>query len=527
MPSFVDHAVAQKSGRNVSQRLRRSLHATPRLEFLETRCLMSGGRPRIARDIDARLPIRGAAIANQPVASDLLHHRIAPPYRNDADRDARLVTRDNGPRSEYGGSASDAWTSPVVPGMPKAPYVLVFEAKGPHQTFATAQGLPRVPYFGVVGTINPGDPIDLYRLTLGTSVNSLDFALRSDQSTPAGPLQLQLFDGSGQLLRNWSVDGQNIQPLNADLGDLPAGTTVFLGVSAGSLSEQARASAPLDYQLWVSLRSSTEPVTIAPAAGTIVPTSALAPVIASPLLASINSTVQSSRAASEAARAVTPSPSESDASRVAVGSAAVRSARPAGGLLSDGEAAPPAARDFSASVNKEWDDGALAASAPRQRAEIEPSALAARENESAALVVVPGPSGFPLMGAVAIGHRRSSPAANVGDFTTPRAIADTDAELPAGAAVQTPTVLANLDNRVTTPDDDTAQSGSLAVGDWPELPAPVYSSLGLATAFTLNAVFSQPIGGFDYLVSRLDALRGTLTNPKTRRPTTQPASHRR
>jgi hypothetical protein len=34
---------------------------------------------------------------------------------------------------------------------------------------------------------------------------------------------------------------------------------------------------------------------------------------------------------------------------------------------------------------------------------------------------------------------------------------------------------------------------------------PVYSGLGLAMVFTLNAVFSQPMAGFDYLTSRLDA----------------------
>ena len=33
----------------------------------------------------------------------------------------------------------------------------------------------------------------------------------------------------------------------------------------------------------------------------------------------------------------------------------------------------------------------------------------------------------------------------------------------------------------------------------------VFSGLGLATVFTLNAVLSQPIGGFDYLTSHLDA----------------------
>jgi len=38
---------------------------------------------------------------------------------------------------------------------------------------------------------------------------------------------------------------------------------------------------------------------------------------------------------------------------------------------------------------------------------------------------------------------------------------------------------------------------------WSNFRASVFSGLGVATVWTLNAVFSQPIAGYDYLTARL------------------------
>jgi hypothetical protein len=38
---------------------------------------------------------------------------------------------------------------------------------------------------------------------------------------------------------------------------------------------------------------------------------------------------------------------------------------------------------------------------------------------------------------------------------------------------------------------------------WGGLPVSVFSGLGVATVWTLNAVLSQPIAGYDYLTARL------------------------
>ena len=47
----------------------------------------------------------------------------------------------------------------------------------PHHTIASAQVLPDLPYFGVVGTLGAGDEIDLYQLTLDSIPERLDFGL--------------------------------------------------------------------------------------------------------------------------------------------------------------------------------------------------------------------------------------------------------------------------------------------------------------------------------------------------------------
>jgi hypothetical protein len=65
-------------------------------------------------------------------------------------------------------------------------------------------------------------------------------------------------------------------------------------------------------------------------------------------------------------------------------------------------------------------------------------------------------------------------------------------------------LLANPDTPATE-GGVTAQSPTHRVRPWGRLPVSVFSGLGVATVFTLNAVLSQPMAGFDYLTSRLDA----------------------
>jgi hypothetical protein len=179
----------------------------------------------------------------------------------------------------------------------------------------------------------------------------------------------------------------------------------------------------------------------------------------------------------------------------------VRSARPSGGLLSEADPTPPAARDFNATVNKEWDERSANGPAPRAGNDSPPAILVASQEERDPLVVVQGPGGFPLLGAVAIGHRRRSPVADTGDFASNQAIEESNPLTVAEIAAPVP--VDRVDNPVVETRDSTIFE-TLSARELTEYPVSVYSGLGLATVFTLNAVFSQPIAGFDYLPSRHD-----------------------
>jgi hypothetical protein len=218
------------------------------------------------------------------------------------------------------------------------------------------------------------------------------------------------------------------------------------------------------------------------------------------------------RGDSQVSSTISP-PNQPDGLRVAVGSLAVRSARPSGGLLSDSEPASPAVGDSPAAVNRAWDGRSPTEPTPQEGKAVEPTALTGREKEPDALVVIRGPGGFPLLGAVAMGHRRRNPAIDVGDFTTPPVIGESDPETGDGLAAQD--ILANSD----IPENeggDSIQSRTRSVRHWGGVPISVFSGLGVATVFTLNAVFSQPIAGFDYLTSRLDRNSGPRSGRKDR-----------
>ena len=194
----------------------------------------------------------------------------------------------------------------------------------------------------------------------------------------------------------WGVQGTT--SLYGGLGALPAGSTVYFGITAGNPSGTAGPSPGIGYQLWVArqrrvplrrpLRAQSPPAR----------PSAISTLIASPLPASTGPATQPSSGVSQA----TPtSPSnESGGLLVAVGSPATRSARPSGGLLSDGDPAPPAASDFHAVVNKAWDERSPTGPSASQGKDAESTTRSGRENEPEALVVIHGPGGFRLLGAV-------------------------------------------------------------------------------------------------------------------------------
>jgi hypothetical protein len=412
-----------------------------------------------------------------------------------------------------------------LPGLPRANYVIVPETKLPHQTFATAQPLPDLPYFGVVGTTASGEPIDLYRLTLTAPVASLDFGLVADQPAGAVPFQVQLFDGSGQVLGAWTVGGQGSPALHAGLGALPAGSTVYFGINAGNSSGPAGSSPAVDYQLWVSLQATTARAASAPGPGTTLSaTGTVPPSAGAPLPVATSPGVVPSRGDSQAA--VAAPPNQGGSLGVAVGAPALRSAKPSEGLFADGEPAPAVASDFNAAVNKEWDERSLTDSTLQPADRTEPAPRAGREPEPDALVVIPGPGGFPLVGAVALGHRRRDPASalELGDF--PTTVDTGDGDRPDAVELAAQGLLGRSDNPAGE-GDLTARSGDVHLRSGGGFSFSIFSALGLATVFTLNAVLSQPIAGFDYLTRRLDLGGGTPPKPEGEAPKIQRGTSKR
>ena len=396
MPSIDDHALAEKSGRVPAGRPSTRLQARPRLEMLETRCLLSGLHPGMGLYNGWSFPISHPTTPAKPIVSQVFSrhdvgHRLA-----GAAHASGWAPSDGGGSSGSGvvGSGSGGTTLPGLPGLPRGNYVIVPETTAPHHTLATAQDLPNLPYFGVVATLGSGDSIDLYRLTLSAGVEGLDFGLATDQAVP---VQLQVFDGSGQMLGEWSSSGQGPTTLFAGLGALPAGSTVYFGITAGNASEAGGTSAGIDYQLWVGRQSATDTSMIVAGTATTGPSSAFVAAGVLPLSAA---TVLGALPSSGNMQAATTSPPNGGGnSRVAVGSPATRSAGPSGGLLSQGDPAPAVPSDFSAAVNKEWDEPMPTATAIRAAGEVERTESSGREKDPDVLVAVNGPGGFPLLGA--------------------------------------------------------------------------------------------------------------------------------
>jgi hypothetical protein len=508
MPSIESLARAGKSGRDSTERLRLSPRLSPCLERLEVRCLLSGTSSGSEFDDGRPSPVRGQSVAESPVNSYGLDRRGVRLHATPGGIRAGSATGLDhaSPSSGVGVSWGDGTTLPGLPGLPRAHYVIVPEIQAPHHTFATAQELPNLPYFGVVGTIGAGDPIDLYRLTLNSGAENLNFGLMSNQSMP---MQLQVFDGSGALLGEWSSSGQGTTSLDAALGALPAGSTIYFGITAGSPGGWGTPSTSIGYQLWVGVQSATAGSTIAPGSGTTGSSPANLPAIASPLPASTG--LGALPSSGNSPTTPTSPPNAAGGMRVAVGSPATRSAAPSGGLLSEGDPAPPVASNFNAVVNKNWDHSSLTGPTARPADKVEPADSSGREREPDALVVIHGPGGFPLLGAVALGHRRGNSTAGMGDFAAPAALSYEDFQARARA-------LPAVSEDPSTDAIVSIPSRAFHERRWGRISVPVFSGLGLATVFTLNAVLSPPMAGFDYLTSLLEAAPRTRPRRGDRNP---------
>jgi hypothetical protein len=484
MPPPFDRTLNDRTGRGLTPRRRPVLKVTPRLEALESRCLLSSlGAKDESYDAQPAL-LRGATAQATLDQSTLTSAPIGP-----TSEDARYVT----PPVEGDTGGADAR---------HASYVIVPESEGPHGTFATAQVLPDLPFFGVIGNQVPGAPTELFQLNTNASTSGLRFELVSSQSSPALPLQFSVFDGSGRLLGTWSSGDGSI---SLDLSPLSPNSALYLGISVARSPGTEGVSTPVGYQLWVTRSSTTDSApALSVGAGAA---SASSTVFAAPFQPLSGANASQSKGDAQA----TPSPTLSGPSgdlRVAVGPLPTLMAGPLGGVMAVGDATPASPRSV-VPVNPDSGASTFRTHGSEQASAIARGTAGTQEDAPDGLIAFRGPGGFPLLGPAAIGNWRRESA------VPPEILAN--AAAPEGEAILAAEMLegqGNSEGASEPPGDAVAAS----LRSWEGFQVSLSSGLGMAAALTLNTLFSDPVAGFDYLAARLDSFardsRSSRTDPR-------------
>lgn len=465
--------------------------------MLETRCLLSGWPPKVGRDIDRPPTVERPASDVARIPNNGLKVRDGQPTESGKPSPAHPPSASQDLDTNYvGDSTGSPDVTPGLAGLPQGNYVIIPETSTPHDTIASAQVLPDLPYFGVVGTLGAGDGIDLYQLTLDSVPDRLDFGLVMQGRGGSVPATFQILDGSGQVLGTWNLGSVGNSSIQVDIEKLSPGSSLYLGVSAGNSSTSVGAFGTVDYQLWVARQPALR-LTSSSIGNSAQP--ALALTVLSPLLIPLAALGLSSPQGDSAAALSAPR-SVSVTASVTVGSLAIRSAGASLGLLSNDESAPLSTQGPGTSAPQEVAAGSLARPESEREGEPRPGepAVAGRDPEASVVVISTG--GFPLMGATAVGYwrwRGTDPKA-VPEMTVPTLEARAEGVESTGDSdlVGRPAVLL-AEGKVI------AKEQAVRLRAWDGFPVSVFSGLGVATVWTLNAVLSQPIAGYDYLTARL------------------------
>ncbi len=510
MASSVDQQSAEKPGRYPACKVRPTTRAKPRLEVLETRCLLSGSRAAIGLYGLTAHAIRTPSPPSQRIAGHATRSSASIPVAPRALSVSEPAAPSGYDNSSPGtpGSTRFQPSSVGIPGLTGASYTVVLETKAPHHTVATAQVLPDLSFFGVVGTLSTSDTIDLYRLTLNEKAEELNFGLAFQSDGSFVPIDFQIFNGTGQLLGEWSSGDAGASALVAQLGPQAAGSTFYLGISTGNQGALAASSAGVNYQLWVSRESATDQSAASPQDSPTVPTASASASSAGALTPLAAMGTAPARGLPAATATAPPDSSGGTAIAVAVGSPAMQTGRPSVEASSSGDSDLLAQRDVAAATDQGMDEQRLSAAIETRQAS-DPGSRLESNPDADALVAMNGPGGFALLGAVALGHR-----------PTNRAPIATEADVAASQPAQVPALeiaagdIAPTSNMVLTAEKTSIEEGSIGARLWDRLPDSLFSGLGLAFAFTLNATLSQPFAGFDFIASRFDAIRGNRRRRK-------------
>lgn len=480
MPIKPDRASIDRPGGDATHRPHLVPRASPCLEVLEPRYLMS------------RLQVMG--VANEPVPrpTSIVHPNLA--------HSSSEISVKAGDDARYAALSSGGVVTGTGPGDSQEPsYVIVYETDAPHSSLASAQDLPDVPNFGVIGALDSGELIDLFRMHIGTGTAGLQFELdvTSGQSSPLVPLRFMLFDETGRVVGSWTTgDAPGGLPITLKLDGGPAGATLYLGISGTIPNGPGGTPSTVDYQLWVArLAAPDRPPTFTGASPPVPPS--VSPLSSAPLQPV---TVLSSGGIASPKGDAQPPPAPilnvpGAGARLAVGSVPALSAGPIGGAIADHD--PTTASDqLSASVKLGWVDRPLETPALNPGEMVGPAALFGRGSDARALVALRGPGGFPLLEAAAIGNWRRVPTVVSGNSAGP---ATSD-----GADPLTTDMLAGL-GLPSRADVPPVNAVAPHASTWGGFQVSLPSSLNSATALTLNVVLSGPLAGFDYLAIRFDS----------------------
>src|SRR5262249_2400135 len=166
------------------------------------------------------------------------------------------------------------------------------------------------------------------------------------------PLQLQVFDGSGRLLAGGNAQSQGNSPVPFHLDELPAGATIYLGISAAG-SHGAGLASPIEYQLWLGLQSAS--CNPGGATGSLpCPASAVSPVVALVPAALSGFATPTPTPAGGAQPPTSTATAAASGSLVVGGPAQIRAAQPSGGLLSPENTATDGARETPTPESRSW-----------------------------------------------------------------------------------------------------------------------------------------------------------------------------
>ena len=494
MPSKHDRAQIDRSGGDRARCPRSVPRVSPRLEILETRCLMSDISGLEASFRTAPNPDT-ALVRSQHAAIEYSLPTLRRPLEEAEHRPT---------------TAGSAGTALALQDPAHAAYVIVPETAAPHSTLASAQKLPNLPYFGVIGTLGSGNPIDFYQMPIGAAAG-IQLELVAQQPAASTPVQLSLYDASGRVLGTWT-SGARPQPdgsaLRLDLPSQSPGSTLYVGISAPSSSGDGPAGpAPTtDYQLWVARSTAPVlPLSTGTGAGSAAVPNASSTLILGPFQPS-TTPPPGQQAQASAPISTTSTAGTGPGLALAAGSLPTRAASPLGGVLASGTTTQPPVQQLSVTVNLE---GSVRSSPPSDldpRDAPGPSAEPGQAEGPQEVVAIRGPGGFPLLGAAAIGNWRRTPRGGVtgvvASAAKPAVSDQVDTLSPDRLALEdVPSAAAE------PPASCAADSAPSRQVGWGESRVRLSFGLSMATVLTLNVILSDPVAGFDYLASRFDSAR--------------------